>query len=344
MQGDLGAGADPDPGITILGLDNVQHLYAERSEQDGKTEFNAQISFAGERSGIAGMLDTPAPLGSLDFISPNANLAAAFVIKEPSTLVDELFGILSSVDDTFDGELDTFERDNGIDIRLDFADTLGGEFAFAIDGPLLPNPSWKLIIEVYDPVQLQQTLVHSVEQLSSLAIEAGSEGLMLEEYKSAGRVFYRIEALDVGLSVHYTFSDGYLIAGPSSALIGRALQARESGISLTTTGSFRDLLPQDDRVNFSGVVYQNLGAILGPLAQTVGGMAGSLTPGQAQILGEISENTRPTMTLAYGDPDRLSFSYTHEGGFFSTGLANFLSIQSLLDVQELMSRSTSTGN
>ena len=49
------------------------------------------------------------------------------------------------------------------------------------------------------------------------------------------------------------------------------------------------------------------------------------------------------MTLAYGDPDRLSFSYTHEGGLFGAGLANFLSLQSLLDVQELMSRSTAAG-
>jgi hypothetical protein len=333
-----------DEGIAILGLDNVQHLYAKRNEQDGRTEFTAQITFAGDRSGLAGMLDAPAPLGSLDFISPNANLAAAFVIKEPSSLVDELFETLGSVDESFASELDSFENENGIDIRRDFAATLGGEFAFAIDGPLLPKPSWKLIIEVYDPVQLQQTLRETVQQLSALAIEAGSQGFQLEEYESAGRLYYRIVALDIGLSVHYTYFDGYLIAGPSSALIGRALQTRESGLSLTAAGDFSDLLPQDDRVNFSGVVYQNLGTVLGPLANTVGGMAGSISPEQEQLLGEISANTRPSMTLAYGDSDRLSFSYTHEGGFFSTNLANFLSIRSLLDVQELMSRSTSASN
>ena len=35
----------------------------------------------------------------------------------------------------------------------------GGEYAFAIDGPILPTPSWKLVFEVNDPAHLQQARV-----------------------------------------------------------------------------------------------------------------------------------------------------------------------------------------
>ena len=40
--------------------------------------------------------------------------------------------------------------------------------------------------------------------------------------------------------------------------------------------------------------------------------------------------------LAYGAADRLSFTYTHEGGLFSGNLASFLSLQGLLDVIDHM--------
>ena len=40
----------------------------------------------------------------------------------------------------------------------DLAASLGGEFALALDGPLMPVPSWKLVSEVYDPGRFQATL------------------------------------------------------------------------------------------------------------------------------------------------------------------------------------------
>ena len=45
-----------------------------------------------------------------------------------------------------------------IDIRDDLAANLGGEFLISLDGPVLPTPSWKAVIEVRNPDQLEQTL------------------------------------------------------------------------------------------------------------------------------------------------------------------------------------------
>ena len=38
-----------------------------------------------------------------------------------------------------------------IDVRNDLIANLSGDFALALDGPVLPTPSWKMVIEVNNP-------------------------------------------------------------------------------------------------------------------------------------------------------------------------------------------------
>ena len=111
-------------------------------------------------------LAAPGPMGALQFISPDANVVAAFVVKNPAALVDDLLSALNTVDPKFRENLDQFQRETGLDIRNDFAAPLGGEFAFAIDGPVLPTPSWKMVFEVYDPAHLQQTFERVVDLMN----------------------------------------------------------------------------------------------------------------------------------------------------------------------------------
>jgi len=85
-------------------------------------------------------------------------VVAGFVVKNPVTLVDDLLGVLQTVSPDLQKNLDKLQSDHGLNIRNDIAAPLGGEFAFAIDGPILPTPSWKLVFEVNDPTHLQQTL------------------------------------------------------------------------------------------------------------------------------------------------------------------------------------------
>ncbi len=65
---------------------------------------------------------------------------------------------------------------------------------------------------------------------------------------------------------HYTFADGYLIAGPTRALVARALQVKAAGTSIARSAKFLSMEPRDGYVNFSAVIYQNLGTTLAPLA------------------------------------------------------------------------------
>jgi hypothetical protein len=121
-------------------------------------------------------------------------------------------------------------------------------------------------------------------------------------------VYYMIGAADPNplTEAHYTFADGYLVAGPSRAIVSQALQARAARTSITRSTKFVALMPRDHYANFSAVIYQNLGSTLGPLI----GMLGSLAPpsqGNANPLDKLA-NLQPSFIAAYGEQDRVTIA------------------------------------
>lgn len=319
-----------------LGLDDVEHLIVERTRGAEINENRFELSFNHPRHGLASWLAAPAPMGSLEFISPDAKLAAGFVMKEPTALVEDLFALIGRDDPDFDEALREFENQHGIDVRQDIAAALGGEFAIALDGPVLPKPSWKMIIEVYDTRKLQSTIEWAVDQINTAVGNSGFQGLRMSQTDGGGRVYHEILSVDTGISVHYTFVDGYLVAGPSRALLDEALRFRASGITITQSSKFLALLPHDSEVNFSAVVYQHLGSVLGPLAQGLQTMASRLPREQQDALNELAEVSRPTLTLAYGGENRITVVHNDRGGLLGSGLGMLLRLDTLLSVQELL--------
>ena len=101
-------------------------------------------------------------MGSLDFVSPNAALAVAGVSKDPTAIVDDMMAMMSADKNSMEN-LNKAQAELGIDIRNDLAGNLGGEFLFALDGPVLPTPSWKAVIEVRDSAQFEATLERLVQ-------------------------------------------------------------------------------------------------------------------------------------------------------------------------------------
>ena len=330
---------DNDSELEAVGFADLRHLIGERKTKGDRTETRLVVTFDEPRKGLASWLAEPAPMGSLDFVSGNASFAAAFVMRDPSAVVEEMFSMACSQSGAFDDGLAEFEAETGINLQDDFLAALGGEFAVAFDGPVVPIPSWKLIIEVYDPGRLQSTLERMVELINQHALEtgAGIKGLEMRQHGSGGDTFYEIASLDVPLSVHYTYVDGYLVAGSSRGLINRALANRRNGVTLVNSGKFQAALPADSKVHFSAVVYQDLGAVLGPLARTLGAMSQQFSPDQQSILSQFAQDVEPSVTLAYGETDRIAFVNSQQGGLLSATLGSFLRFNSLVGMQELLS-------
>src|SRR5205814_296393 len=128
----------------------------EQSADGDSTHREAVLSFDGARHGIASWLAAPGPMGALSFFSPDSTAVAAFVTKEPSLLIADVLASLSADERAqFDEGRAKFEAEHGWDPIDDLAKPLGGEVAVGIDGPVVPQPAWKLVVEVYDPARLQ---------------------------------------------------------------------------------------------------------------------------------------------------------------------------------------------
>ena len=111
-------------------------------------------------------------------------------------------------------ELAEFEAEHGLSLREDLVATLGGDFAFAFDGPWLPTPSWKLVLEVNDAGRLQSTLATLVEEWNRDAATAEGEPrptLSLSQEAIDGQVVYDLRSSNGNDLAHFLFVDGYVV-------------------------------------------------------------------------------------------------------------------------------------
>jgi len=62
----------------------------------GKTETRAALTFATERHGVASWLAAPASMGALGLHLSNASMVNAVVIKNPRSIMEELFQMIGA--------------------------------------------------------------------------------------------------------------------------------------------------------------------------------------------------------------------------------------------------------
>jgi ferric-dicitrate binding protein FerR (iron transport regulator) len=306
------------------GLADVQFLVAERKEVGGQPLNHAELSFTGPRHGMASWLAAPAPIGGLDFVSKDAAAVAAFVAKSPAKMLDDMLSVAYSSNANAQADLARGESELNIRFHQDLADTLGGEVTFALDGPILPTPSWKVIAEVYDPGRLQSTIQQLVNDLNQRVQQEHGQGhgVVLDHEVVNGLTYYTLRSQDATkqYEIDYTFSNGYIILGPSRALVMQALSIRNGGNSLARSGNFKALLPQDEHANVSALLYQNLSPVVSPIMQ-------QLSPAQLQSLQQLAAETKPSVVCAYGEDNSIRVASTSR--FFGLDL-NTMALSTLL--------------
>ena len=286
----------------------VRYFIAEEKEVNRQMEARASLGFDGPRTGMAAWLADPSAMGTLDYISPDATIVTAFVVKSPAAIVDGLVSLQNQkVAASAEKSLSGLSEKTGVDIRNDFATALGSEFSLSLDGPAIPVPSWKLVTEVYDPVKMQAALAKFAEAYSRETVKAGNRPLRVAQEVVEGRTYYMIAGGDGSplTEAHYTFADGYMIAGPTRALVSRALLVKVGRASITHSAAFVALLPRDHYNNFSALIYQNLGTTLAPIVSLLGGMLPQGRGPQANVMQGLS-NMKSTLIAIYGEPDRIS--------------------------------------
>ncbi len=332
-----GAGSEQrESALKQLGILNLKYFVLDQTNTAGKTHTQATVSFSEAERGIPSWLADPGPMGSLEYISPDANVVAGFVVRDPVKLVDDLLGVLETVSPDLRKNLDKQQADHGLDIRKDIAAPLGGEFAFAIDGPILPTPSWKMVFEVNDSAHLQQTLERVVGEINKEAAKFGKTGLVWDRADIGGRTYYTLRSADFGVEVNYTYVNGYVVMGPSRAMVERSVRAQEQGYTLLRSSRFTAGLPSDGNANFSAVFYHNLAPLLQPFAERIANSAGNLPQEQQQAIKAMAADMPPTLAYAYAQGDSITFAANTDGGPFGLSPATLLGVPNSLEIQHIL--------
>lgn len=280
------------------GLNGLQYLIAEHRESNGLPKNHLNVQFAGPRQRIASWLAGPAPMASLDFVSPAASIAVGTLTKDPAAIADDLMQIVAQKNGRR-SDWSQIDSKLQIGVRDDLLANLSGEFLLAFDGPVLPTPSWKMVIGVNNPDALENALERMTTAIRSQMQDPQAHPVTIESATADGRTFYDVRDDKTGtLVAYYTFADGYMIVAPDRALIIDALRIQASGSSLARSASFRALLPRDENENYSAVAYQNLSPVLTPLLSQFSGET-------ADALRKLAADSRPTVICAWGQDNRI---------------------------------------
>jgi type II secretory pathway pseudopilin PulG len=268
------------------GFADLKYLVWDNRQVAGKSLSQMELSFSGPRRGAASWLAKSSPLGSLDFVSPGAVVAATLVLASPGRVFDGLKDLVSISNPNAFAALPAFEQGLRLSLKDDLLNLLGGEITFELDNAAPPQPAWKAMLAVKDANRLQQTL-NTLVTAVNLKSERSEEG---------GITHYsvRIPNPKGTVEIHYAFTGGYLILGSSKDAVAKAIELHRSGGSLAKSQKLLAQVPPGHSLEASAMIYQD------PLAMT----ALRLRQAAPQLADSLARNrvaTTPVAAWFYGE-------------------------------------------
>ena len=334
-KGQLTKGKDAaqhEGALKQLGILNLKYFALDQKDSQGKTHTRAVLSFNEAQRGLPSWLAAPEPMGSLEYISPDANVVAGFVVKNPTALVDDLLGVVETVSPDLRKNLDKIQAERGLDILGHCRHSV--VICLAIDRPILPTPSWKVFDN--DPQHLHQTLERVVAEINKEAAKFNKTGLVWDRADISSRTYYTLRSADFGVEVNFTYVNGYMIVGPSRALVERSVRSQEGGYTLLRSSRFTAGLPADGNANFSALFYHNLAPLVQPFAERIASSANNLPQEQQQAIKAMAADMPPTLAYAYAQGDSITFAANTEGGPFGLSPATLLGMPNALEIQHIL--------
>lgn len=282
------------------------------------TPTSIEVDFSGPRSGVFGILGTPGPMGGLAFISPQATVALSFLTQSPAQLLALMHGHEHGHAPAAVGT----PRQQALQADWNnLASTLGGEFTAAQDGPIVPAPGWKAVIEVNDSLAAQNDIAQLVRDVN--AMEPGNKQLAMTQQNSNGFSIYVLNQGGAARPVlAYTFAGSYLLAGSSVGEVEDGLQTQASGTGLSASSQFQALLPQNGQTNFSALIYHNMNKSLAPVVQKV---LPSVPASYRAAVQALLANTTPGLSYVYAQPDSIELASSR--GLLGLTLGDLLALQ-----------------
>ena len=280
------------------GFADVKFLVWRHNNVAGRAISEGELSFTGPRRGAASWLAAPAPMGSLDFVSPNAVMATSLLLVSPAKIFDDVVEIARASNANWFAALPQFEQALNVNLKQDLLGQLTGEVTVEMDDVTPSKPTWKVILGVKDPARLQQT----ASKLLAVA------GMVPEQYKERDFTYYRLRVSSPKTPVEfdYAFAGGYLVVGSTYGALTDAITSHVKGESLGKSAKLLASLPPGRSSGVSALFYEDPSAMAAlQMRQVAPQMAGSL----AQLTSVI----KPQVVCLYGDESAIREASTSAG-------------------------------
>ena len=271
------------------GFQDAKFFVWEHNSEAGQPSSQMELSFTGPRHGIASWLASPAPLGSLDFVSPNAILAFSAVLKNFGDIFDEIRAMSTDTNPSAFAMVDQMQQATGINLKNDVLRYLKGEITLELDDfPQTPEtePVWRAALRVDSADRLQQTLSRISSSLHLAPPQVGEDGVT---YYNAV-----IPSAQKPTQLVYAFVDGYMILAPTRELAAEGVRLHKTGGSLAKSPKFMSSLPPGRSADASGLLYEDPGAMIAlrlkqvspEMVDSASGLASAMTPMVVRAYGE----------------------------------------------------------
>lgn len=271
------------------GFADMNYIVWKRATVGGQAVSQGELSFSAPRHGAAAWLAKPAPLGSLDFVSPDANFVTTVVLTSLPQIFDDMKELSGPSQAGTFAMIAGGEKGLNLSLKDDLLSLLAGEITAELDS-ITPQPVWKAILKVNDVDHLQKTLT------TLLAVGQ----LPTQHAEESGVTYYtvRIPSQKNPVELAYTFLDGYLIVASSPQHLFEAMRVHSSGESLAKSKKFIASLPPGRSPEASALFYQD------PVAMGMLQLR-QLFPQLADSLTQFSKDAAPSVTRVYGEESAI---------------------------------------
>jgi type IV pilus assembly protein PilA len=272
------------------GFSDMKYLVWDHKCVNGHEISQFELSFTGSRRGVASWLAAPGPMGSLDFFSPNATIAASILLKDPQKLFDDAIDLTTASNPNALASLAQMEQGLKLSLRDDFFARLGGEIALELDSLPPQDPVWKVLLKARDPRGLLATLNTLFAAFKIMPTELDEDGI----------TYYRLQVptRQKTLEIGYAVMDGYLIVASSHAGLAEAIRLHRSGESLAKSGKLAGSLPPGNSADVSALVYED------PRAMAALSLR-NISPELANSLLQSTAENQPAVIAIYGEETML---------------------------------------
>ncbi|MGA2810360.1 MAG: hypothetical protein ABSG16_03095 [Candidatus Acidiferrum sp.] len=272
------------------GFADMQYLAWKHGPVAGQIVSQGELSFTAPRHGAAAWLAKPGPLGSLDFLSPQAPIAVAVNLANLAEIFDDTQLLAGPSNAGAFAAVAGGEKALNLKLKEDLLNQLPGEIAFELHKVnAAAQPVWETILKVNDADRVEKTL-------STLLTAAH---LPVQQTENGGVTLNTVHvASQKPMDISYAIANGYLVVASQSDVVAEAFRLHGSADSLAKSRAFIASLPPGQSSDASAVFYEN------PLAGSMGSLK-DLPAQFGDLLKRYAQDAPPSITRVYAEPTAI---------------------------------------